>query len=306
MKRYMKTAVLLLAITLCFSGCKGGSGSGGGENSSSETQAQETGEDITDKLKELEQPIADLEKRAEPLHKEGKLDEDKYNTVMSLKGYLAEIGNVGTRENMIKYNSLKTLIDEMTYALDAAEDPVKTDNTMALNSLMDCINEIEPTLNSARDRGVFPEDRLKTFNDYKAEVQGYIDGTREQGENLTERLDAIRSDITTMASQAEASNKTIDKLNARPVTVEDNTKLEELVSNYLELQNEVQGKVNSGELEESKLTELMTTGIKVAQVKEALRTGDVTDETRKTMTECNTELKAFAEGIGSDKAQDFQ
>lgn len=303
MKKYIKTAALLLAAAMCFTACKGGSE---GETSGTEAQTEETGEDITDKLKELEQLIADLEMRAEPLYKEGKLDEDKYNTIMSLKDSLKDIGNVGTRENMIKYNSLKTLIDDMTYSVNAAESPEETDNKMALESLMKCIEDIEPTLNSARDRGVFPDDRLNTFNDYKAEVQGYIDGTREKGESLTERLSAIRSDITTMATQAEASNETIDKLNAQPVTVEDNLKLEELVSNYLELQDEVQKKVNSNELPENKLTELMTTGIKVAQVKEALRTGNVTEETKTTLAECNTELKAFAEGIGSDKAQYFQ
>lgn len=303
MKKHIKTAVVLLALTMCFTACKGGDGEKTGTH---ETQTEETGEDITDKLKELEQPIADLEKRAEALYKEGKLDEDKYNSVMSLKTSLADIGSVGTKENMIKYNTLKTLIDDLTYGLNAAENPVETDNQMALDSLMECINDIEPTLNSAADRGVLPKDRLQTFNNYKAEVQGYIDGTRENGEDLTERLSAIRSDITTMASQAEASNDTIDKLNAQPVTVEDNMKLEELVSNYLELQDEVQKKVNSKELPENKLTELMVTGVKVAQVKEALRTGNVTEETRTIMTECNTELKAFAEGIGSDKAQYFQ
>lgn len=302
MKKYIKTALVLLAVTMCFTGCGGDKDK---DKQPNNMQVEETGEDISEQLKELEVKIGELETRAEELHKDGKIDDELYNKVMSLRKNFEQIGNKGTQENMVRYNTLTNHVKDLTFSLDGAEDPVETDNKSALESLKKCLDDVEPTLISAKDRGVFPADRMEVFNGYKAEVQGYIDGTKPMDEKTTERLAAIRSDVTTMATQAEASNTTIDKLNAEPVTVEDNLKLEELVSSYLDLQDEVQAKVNSKELPEEKLTELMTTGVKVVQVKEALRTGEVTQETKATMEECKTKLKAFAEGIGSDLAQNF-
>lgn len=299
MKRYIKIAATALVLAMAFTGCKGGS-------DNSRTGTIQNFEDISDKLAALGDEITELEKKAEELHGQGLLSDDKYNAVMQLQSRLDAIGSDGTNENILLYNELNKLVEELKYDISAAENPQETDNNTALNSLMDCIDEVEPALTAANEQGKLPDERLAAFNDYKAEVQGYIDGTKERGGNLLERLNEIRSDITTMASQSEADNTTIDKLLAEPVTVEDNTKLEELISNYIELQNEVKEKVESGELSESRMAELMTTGVKVAQVKEALQTGNITEETRQTMQECNTELKAYAESIGSKSAQYFQ
>ncbi len=296
MKRYLRAAIVIIALAMAASGCGKGKNNNPAQNY----------EDISAQLTNLADDIAALEEKAEQLHSAGKLDDDKYNTVMGLKARLAEIGSEGTKENKLKYNELKKIADELKYSLSALDNPQAADEEAALNSLIVCIEEVEPVIKSANEKGSLPDDRLALFNEYKAEVQGYINGTREKGEGLTERLAEIRSDITTIASQAEADNETIDKLLAQPVTVEDNTKLEELISNYIDLQNEVSEKVANNELEESKLNELMTIGVKVAAVKEALHSGNVTDETRQTMTECNKELKEYAEGIGSDSAQYFE
>ncbi|GEM_PF-6546082 len=298
MKRYIKIAVAALVLAMTFTGCKGGK--------DDQRQGTVQAEDISDKLTALGDEITELEKKAEEIYGQGKLSDDKYNAVMQLNARLAAIGSDGTNENMLKYNELKKLVDELKYDVSAAENPQETDNITALNSLMDCIDDVESALKTANEQGRLPDDRFALFNDYKAEVKGYIDGTNEWPDNLSDRLSEIRSDITTMASQAEADNTTIDKLLAEPVKVEDNTKLEELISNYIELQNEVQEKVNNGELPESKLTELMITGVKVAQVKEALQTGNITEQTKQIMQECSTELKVYAEGIGSSSAQYFE
>ncbi len=297
MKRFLRGILVVLALSMTLSGCGG--------DKEKNTEVESTQSVLKPKLDALGTEISYLEEKAETLYEEGKLDEEKYNTVMGLMSRFQEIGSEDTQENELKYNELKKLVDDLKYDLSAAEDPVATDEQTALTSLMDSINEVEPVLMTANEKGIFPDERLELFNEYRLEVQGYIDGTREKGDNLTLRLSEIRSDITTMASQAEASNETIDNLLAQPVTVEDNTKLEELISNYLELQEEVSQKVENNELDESKLTELITIGIDVANVKEALQTGNITEETKQTMEKCNTELKAFAEGIGSPTAENF-
>lgn len=304
MKKYLRLAAAAVVLSMTLAGC-------GGDDSSSETTTGETTsqteeyEDLTDKLNELSNEIIDLAAKAEPLHEQGKLDSDKYAAIQQLSTTLEDIGTEGNSENMLKYNELKKQVDELTYDVNAAENPQGLDEDTALTSLMECIEEAEPVLTSANEQGKLPDDRLAEFEAYKTEVQGYIDGTTERGDNLTDRLAEIRSDITTMASQAEADNELIDKLIASPVTVDDKAHLEELIDNYLMLQDEVQNKVNAGELEESKLTELMTTGVKVAELKEALQSGNITEETKESMTSVSAELKTFAEGIGSSLAESF-
>ena len=304
MKKYIRITAAALALMLAVSGC----GDNKSNNEEKEPAVQEDSRQdmLADRLDELGADITSLKQRAEECYDKGLIDEDKYNEIMQLDDMLADIGSDGTDENILKYNQLKNLIDELKYDLSAAEDPHKTDEDTALTSLMECIEQSEESIVGAHDRGVLPDDRFELFNQYKAEVKGYIDGTAERGDALLDRLAEIRSDITTMASQSEADNETIDKLLEEPVTVEDNTELEELVSNYLELQSEVQDKVDGGELPEDKLVELLNIGIDVVKVKEALQTGDITDETRQTMRDSSAKLKTYAEGIGSDKAQYFE
>ena len=303
MKKYIRVMIAALAVTMAASGCGKNGGSKQGGESTTEVASYD---DMTPKLDELKAEIDALKEQAEKLHSEGKLDDEKYNAVMGLDERFNAIGKKEDSENKLKYNELKQYVEELKYSLSAAEDPQKTDNMKAATSLMERINEVEPAIKGANESGKLSNERLAQFNSYKEEVQGYIDGTREQNESTLQRLADIRSDITTMASQAEVNNAEIDKLLAEPATVEDNTKLEELVSNYIDLQNEVTEKVNNKELTEDKLTELMTIGVKVAKVKEALSTGDITEETRNIMTECNKELKTYAEGIGSSSAEYFK
>lgn len=299
MKRYIAIvlAVLAVGMTMPMSGCKG--------NNESKIEAQQDPE-MAAQLEQLKERIDALTAKADELYGDGRLDEEKYQAVKRLSENLADIGSEATNENRLKLNELTKQVNDLEYDLSAIEDPQQTDVSTALTSLMDCITELEPTITSAHTDGKLPDDRFAQFNEYKAEVQGYIDGTKEKDENISERLAEIRSDVTTMASQAEADNEVIDKLLAKPVTVQDSTQLEELVSSYIELQDEVMKKVENKELTEAKLNELLTTGVKVAQVKEALRTGNITDETRQTMQECNTELKVFAESIGSKTAENFK
>lgn len=299
MKRYIAIALAVLAvgITMPMSGCK--------DNNESKIEVKQDPE-MAAQLEKLKERIDTLTKKADELYGDGRLDEEKYQAVKRLSETLAGIGSEATKENRLKLNELTRQVDDLEYDLSAIDDPKQTDVDTALTSLMDCINEAESAITSAHTDGRLPDDRFAQFNEYKAEVQGYIDGTKEKDENISERLAEIRSDVTTMASQAEADNEIIDKLLAKPVTVQDSAQLEELVSSYIELQDEVKTRVENKELTEDKFNELLIMGVKVAQVKEALRSGNITDETRQTMQECNTELKAYAESIGSKTAENFK
>ncbi len=303
MKKYLRMAAISVILAMMITGCgKDGDSSEGTTEVVTENNQYE---DLTDKLNALSDEITDLVAKAEPLHEQGKLATDKYTAIQGLSATLEEIGTEGNSENTLKYNELKKQVEDLSYDVSAAENPQELNEDTALTSLMDCIEEAEPVFTAANEQGKLPDDRFAEFKAYKAEVQGYIDGTKEKGDNITQRLSDIRSDITTMASQAEADNELIDKLLASPVTVGDKAELEELIDNYLMLQDEVQTKISSGELEEKDLTDLMTIGVKVVELKEALQTGNITEETKDSMAAVSAELKTFAESVGSDLAERF-
>ena len=152
MKKYFRLAAAAVVLSIVLTGC-------GNDGSSSETTTSETitqtgeYEDLTDKLNELSNEIIDLAAKAEPLHEQGKLDSDKYAAIQQLSTTLEDIGTEGNSENTLKYNELKKRVDELTYDVNAAENPQELDEDTALTSLMECIEEAEPVLTSANEQG---------------------------------------------------------------------------------------------------------------------------------------------------------
>jgi hypothetical protein len=304
MKRFLINTLLILAVATAAVGCSGNNGDNGTEaTTETEISTTESDFDRSEDIQELSDKISDLVARAEPLQNQGKLDEDKYLAVVNLQvqcGALRDIKN--SEEFELQYNSILTSLERLTYDVSAAEDPDKTDSETAIKSLMSCITELEPTLTEANSAGRFPSDRLEDFNAYKAEVQGYADGTSQPVDG---RLEEIRSDIGTMASQAEASNEVIDKINGSPVSVEDNNEVDEFVTNSSALLKEFDTKYTSGEVSEEVYLEFLQTAVNVAKVNEAIDTGTITDETRQLMKDTKAELKKYAQSIGSDLADKF-
>jgi hypothetical protein len=241
MKRFLINTLLILAIATAVAGCSGNNDNNGTEaTTETEISTTESDFDRSEDIQELSDKISDLVARAEPLQNQGKIDEDKYLAVVNLQVQCGALRDIKDNEEFeLQYNAILVSLERLTYDVSAAEDPDKTDSETAIKSLMSCITELEPTLTEANADGRFPADRLEDFNAYKNEVQGYADGTSQPADG---RLDEIRSDIGTMASQAEASNDVIDKINGSPVSVEDNNEVDEFVTNSSALLKEFDAK----------------------------------------------------------------
>jgi hypothetical protein len=305
MKRFLINTAVIALIFAMATGCSGNKNTSDGTEPTTATEITTSvaGEDRSAKIQELSDKISDLVAKAEPLNNQGKLDEEIYLKVVNMQVECGELKNIeDDSEFELKYNALVTSYERLSYDVSAVEDPDGTDEQTAIKSLMSCITELEPTLTEANSKGSFPDDRLADFNAYKTEVEGYSNGTAQPAAG---RLDEIRSDIGTMASQAEASNEVIDKINGSPVSVEDNNEVDEFVANSSALLKEVDEKYTKGEITEDSYMEFLQTAINVAKVNEAIDTGTITDETRQLMKDTKTELKKYAQSIGSELADKF-
>lgn len=312
--KYISLAVAAMLTVATLGGCNGASNvseeSTTAQTESTTEQADkdaESGdtEDISDKLEVLKADIDYLVERSDMVYKQGNLSEDKYNAIQELTARFEDIGSEGTDENMLKYNELKKSVEELKYDVSAAEDPEETDTMTAIKGLQTSIGDAEEAITKAHTDGKLSDDRYNEYLEYKSEVDGYADGTRERVDNFNDRLSEIRSAVSDIATEAEAEDEIVNEIKADPVTIEDNMALEELISNYLELQDETQKRYNAGELTEEQFKKLMLSGVDVVKIKEALSTGNITQETKELTVKVKADLKAFAESVGSDKAQYF-
>lgn len=170
------------------------------------------------------------------------------------------------------------------------------------------------------DSGSMPQERLDEYNNLTARLNEII----SSGTAPADEVNEIRETLAPMASQASAPNDLIDyfvkdiaaaedgseKTEEEKQAEEANAKLptdvKKLIDDFNNLQNEASRKVETGDIEMEKYTDLLQKGIEIAQIKEELEKGGSTDELVKRADEIKPYLYDIAKEMNSDLKDNFK
>lgn len=204
--------------------------------------------------------------------------------------------------------------------------------TAAAVSELDTLSQqLKPLMETALKNGAIDQTRYDEFAHYIKRIND-IKLSGGNSDQVKKELQKIKENMAAMASQVSASNELIDQL-VKPETAfkteeteaqENNSQengsqensgketlsLAERVnkssSSYILFQNECSRRVDLGEIAQDDYMDIVSYGIKLAELKEKTDAGQVNDELENELKSLKTDIHTAAVNVNSALASEFE